>query len=176
MYVGDAASMDAEHPDDGRSALGQTCDVYELIGEYDSKLSGFHVQRHPDGGIALSATGAANGWRMHGYLESWSGMREQIVVALDAPTSNERPPGEAESDQGGALNSGPQDFKVSFEVSITAASAEEAVVFALDDLRDMSLGPWTANVADSSGALHEVVAAPLLDDAIQQYDKPGASL
>lgn len=66
---------------------------------------------------------------------------------------------------------GPQDFTVRFEVSITAASAEEAANLALDDLRDTSLGPWSADVVDSRGGLREVSAEQA--DPRDNYPTPG---
>lgn len=66
---------------------------------------------------------------------------------------------------------GPQDYTVRFEVSITAASAEEAAHLALDDLRDTSLGPWSADVVDLRGGLREVSAEQA--DSRDNYPTPG---
>ena len=66
---------------------------------------------------------------------------------------------------------GMQDYTVRFEVSITAGSAEEAAHLALDDLRDTSLGPWSADVVDSQGGLREVSAGQAVSR--DSYPDPG---
>lgn len=38
------------------------------------------------------------------------------------------------------------DYTVSFEVSVTAASPTKGAVYALQDLRDLEIGPWNARV------------------------------
>lgn len=42
------------------------------------------------------------------------------------------------------------NFTVDFELSITADNPEQAVRFALDDLRDLNLCQWTAKVKSES--------------------------
>lgn len=43
------------------------------------------------------------------------------------------------------------DYTVTIEVQVTADSPQEAAQFALDDLRDETIGPWTAEVSCSRG-------------------------
>lgn len=54
-----------------------------------------------------------------------------------------------------------QDFTVLFEVSVTASSPETAAKFALADLRDTDLGPWTATITNSEGHKHSATVCPV---------------
>lgn len=62
------------------------------------------------------------------------------------------------------------DYTVTFSVQVTANSPEEAAAYALDDLRDETLGPWFAKASCSRGAVEVQVGgvdedAPLLPDS-----------
>jgi hypothetical protein len=50
--------------------------------------------------------------------------------------------------------------RVTVEIDVTAESFEQAVVFALNDLRDTSLGPWFADVQnlDTGEVLRDVAS------------------
>lgn len=78
------------------------------------------------------------------------------------------------------------DFTVTIEVQVTADSVEEAAKFALQDLRDTSLGPWFADVSCSRGkqtnvrievdpedqeqADHHAIRLDLADEELASYD------
>lgn len=51
------------------------------------------------------------------------------------------------------------DYTVIFELSVTAKSPEEAAKFALDDLRDESIGPWNAFVNNTDLEENKVVVS-----------------
>lgn len=59
-----------------------------------------------------------------------------------------------------------QDFTVLFEVSVTASTPETAAKFALADLRDTDLGPWTASITNSEGHKHSVTVCPVTAHAL----------
>lgn len=50
------------------------------------------------------------------------------------------------------------DYVVRIEVSVTADSPEEAARFALADLQDTGLGPWSVDVQGSSGSAPKTVS------------------
>lgn len=60
-------------------------------------------------------------------------------------------PAQGQADGGALL-----DHTVSFELSITAGSPEQAAQLAFEDLRDVALGPWVADVVSSSGSVVQV--------------------
>jgi hypothetical protein len=48
-------------------------------------------------------------------------------------------------------------YTVTIEVSVTADNPQEAAQYALDDLRDETLGPWEMGASnDSTGSYHVV--------------------
>ena len=50
-----------------------------------------------------------------------------------------------------------QEYNISITVNVTATSPQEALKYALDDLRDMNIdGHWTANCVDWCGNEEEV--------------------
>lgn len=66
------------------------------------------------------------------------------------------------------------DYTVKFEVSVTAANPTQAAQFALDDLRDRTIGPWNAEVVGPTGTA--VVStgtneAPTCGDCGSEADK-----
>lgn len=65
-----------------------------------------------------------------------------------------------------------QDFTVLFEVSVTASSPETAAKFALADLRDTALGPWTACITNSEGHKHSATVNPVLAHALPLHSGP----
>lgn len=73
------------------------------------------------------------------------------------------------------------DFTVRVELSITAENAQEAARFALDDLRDLSIGPW--NFECQAGLSNPVITVSVGDpdepdplDADEDEDLPLPSL
>lgn len=45
------------------------------------------------------------------------------------------------------------DYTITIKVSVTADSHEEAAKFALDDLRDETIGPWNMEASCSRGKM-----------------------
>lgn len=67
------------------------------------------------------------------------------------------------------------DFTVTFAIQVTADTPEQAAAYALADLRDESIGPWTAQVSCSRGKT-EVVAGEVGDGVEVASDAaPGAA-
>lgn len=52
------------------------------------------------------------------------------------------------------------DYTVTFTVVVTADSPQQAAEFALRDLRDEEIGPWTADVSCSRGKKTVAVGEP----------------
>jgi len=89
----------------------------------------------------------------------WDQNRSDLVSEAKAYPEEAPPCSQAQAMAQAVQEDPPGQYEVTVLVSVTADSREQAAAFAMDDLRDFSLGPWNLEVRNMSNGQQWLVSA-----------------
>ncbi len=124
LYISDVANMEI---DGERADFAPISDSYPISNPEDGS-SGLRLQRDSKLGLVLSMKGRVKDWAMHGYMDSWQKLRDQMVPMMKVEPQVKR------DAVGGQLELEAKDLVTRIEADIVR-------------LRDVCIDPMSIKIA-----------------------------